>query len=231
MPRLLILGLTLVGVLLSLEIAIPAWRNSVPISKAAVFSLPMAKDAMQNPGHFQQAIDIYHADRGAELKLPGPDGTSLTVFYFEWDQVEASHKRYFYSHNSEYCITSAGFTLESRNANRTFKSPVHPSLVFDAATFADPGKRQVYVYKVTWVQGLGVLGLRDRDERSLRFKYAFDRGRGAARFIECGIFGAQDENQAWQIFQDQVLQHLSWPLPKPERGVSASKFGTNTTKP
>ena len=214
MPRLLILGLTSVGFLLSLEIAVPVWRNSVPVSKAAVFSLPMASEAMKAPGKFALSIEIYHADRGAELKLPGPADTSLTVFYFEWDQVEASRKRYFYSHNSEYCITSAGFTVESRNANRTFKSPDQSPLVFDATTFTDPKGHHVYIYKITWVQGLGALGLRDRDERSLRFKYAFDRGRGAARFIEGGIFGAQDENQAWQIFQEQVLQHLAWSTPE-----------------
>jgi len=36
-------------------------------------------------GSFQRSIDIYHADRGGELKLPGPDGSSLAVFYFGWD--------------------------------------------------------------------------------------------------------------------------------------------------
>ncbi len=36
-------------------------------------------------GSFQRSIDLYHADRGGELKLPGPDGSSLAVFYFEWD--------------------------------------------------------------------------------------------------------------------------------------------------
>ena len=41
----------LVLFLAAMEFAIPAWRNSVPPSTAAVFSLPMVKDAMQNPGN------------------------------------------------------------------------------------------------------------------------------------------------------------------------------------
>ena len=40
---------------------------------------------VSSPGSLQHTIDVYHADRGGELKLPGHDGSSLAVFYFEWD--------------------------------------------------------------------------------------------------------------------------------------------------
>lgn len=218
------LGLLLAvpGLLIALEFAVPAWRNHIPLSTAPVFSLPMARDAMRNPVAFQKAIDVYHADRGAKIELAGPDKTSLTVFYFEWDNVEDHpkmkdrRKRDFYGHNSEYCNIHAGFTLQSHNADRIFKSPGQPALVFNATTYADPAKQPVYVYKITWVQGLGSLQVRDRDERYARLKYAFDRGRGAARIIDCGIFGAQDESHAWQIFQTQVVQHLAWSAPQLE---------------
>ena len=71
--------------LVAVEAGVLAWRHNVPVSTAAVFSLPMASEAMLHPGTFQRSIDIYHADRSGELKLPGPNGSSLAVFYFEWD--------------------------------------------------------------------------------------------------------------------------------------------------
>ena len=71
--------------LVAVEAGVLAWRHNVPVSTASVFSLPMASEAMLHPGTFQRSIDIYHADRSGELKLPGPNGSSLAVFYFEWD--------------------------------------------------------------------------------------------------------------------------------------------------
>ena len=66
--------------LAALEVGVLAWRHNVPVSTAAVFSLPMASEAMQHPGSFQRSIDVYNADRGGELKLPGPDNSSLAYF-------------------------------------------------------------------------------------------------------------------------------------------------------
>jgi hypothetical protein len=210
-------SLLLILFLVALEIAIPAWRRSAPVSTAPIFSLPMARAAMNNPGKFQTSIDVYHADRGGELTLPGPDGTSLTVFYFEWDQIEAGPKMAISGHKPENCNIASGLTVESRSENRSFMSPGNFPLVFDATTFADLGGRQVYFYKAAWLQGFGSWGFRDRDKRHLRFKNAFDHGRGAARVIECGVSGAQNEAHAWQIFQTQVLQQLSWSSAKDER--------------
>jgi len=130
--RPLLIPLALAFSLLTLEFAIPAWRNHVPVSKAPVFSLPMASDAMKNPGKFAHAIEIYQADRGAELKLPGPDGTSLTVFYFEWDQIETSGLGQIDKREPETCNKTAGLTLRSHDPNRVFETPDHASLVFDA---------------------------------------------------------------------------------------------------
>ena len=84
-PKFKIQNSLLLLFLAALEAGVLAWRHNVPVSTAAVFSLPMASEAMQHPGSFQRSIDVYHADRSGELKLPGPNGSSLAVFYFEWD--------------------------------------------------------------------------------------------------------------------------------------------------
>ena len=214
MPRLLILGLTLVGFLIALEFGVPAWRQAAPVSTAPIFTLPMASEAMMAPGKFTKVVNIYQADRGGELKLAGPDGSSLSLFYFEWDQLDHGRSLDIARHEPEICNIAAGFTLLSRNANRSFEAPGHPPLVFDATTFADPSKRQVHVYKAAWLQGFGTQDIRNHGSRLTVIKNAFHYGRGAARVIECGVSGAQDEAHAWQIFQEQVLQHLAWSTPK-----------------
>jgi len=207
----------LIVFLLTLEIAIPLWRNHVPVSTAPVFSLPMAQEALQNPGAFQRSIDVYHADRGGELKLPGPDGSSLTIFYFEWDQVESGAIMDIDSHRPEECNVVAGFILKSQDPNRLFETPDHSSLEFDATTFADPSGRIVHVFKTAWIQGLGSWDIRVGENRKSRFFKSFRYGRGAARVLECGVTGAQDANQAWQIFHNQVLQRLAWTSGRVER--------------
>lgn len=206
----LIIGTAIISFLATLEFAIPAWRNNVPLSTAPIFSLPMAKDAMQNPGDFQRSIDIYQADRGAELKLHGPNDTSITVFYFEWDKIQTSGLGQIDKHEPETCNKTAGLTLRSHDPNRVFETPGHASLVFDVTTFADPQGRIIHVYKMAWLQGFGPRVIQDGFNRQFRFKNAIARGGGAARVLECGVSGAQDESHAWAIFQEQVIKQLVW---------------------
>lgn len=210
MSRPLLLLLALAGLLLALELGIPAWRRAVPVADAPVFSLPLMSTAMQQPGDFAQAIKVYQADRGGKLKLAGPDGTGLTVFYFEWDQIDAGPMMDIAGHRPEECNVGAGFTLKSHDPKRVFAAPDHSSLVFDTTTFAEPSGRNVHVYKTAWLQGFGSREIREGENRFLRLKNSFERGGGAARVIECGITGARDEPHAWQVFQSQILQQLAW---------------------
>jgi hypothetical protein len=218
MPRLskpIAVILALAGFLLALEVAVPLWRNDVPVSHAAVFTLPMANEAMRNPGKFQTAIEAYRADRGGELKVAGPADTSLTVFYFEWEQVESSAIMGITGHRPEQCNVGAGFKLQSHNPRRVFEAPDHSSLVFDNTSFSDPMGRNVYVFKIAWIQGLGSWDIRENENRTSRLVKSFRCGRGAARVLECGVTGARDEAHAWQIFKEQVLDQLVWSDSKP----------------
>lgn len=202
--------LALAGFLLVLEAAVYGWRISSPGATASVFALPMTEAAMKSSGDFQSSIEKYRADRGAQLKLPGPDGTSLTLFYFEWDQVDVGSIMSINLHEPEVCNSSAGFTFKSRNPNRIYQSAAHSPLVFDVTTFCDPSGRNVHVFRTPWVQGLGSWDSHSDSRRLTRLKLSFTRGRGVARLIECGITGAKDETQAWQIFHSEVLGNLAW---------------------
>lgn len=202
--------LALAGFLIALEAAIPAWRKSAPPSSAPVFTLPMMDEAMKNPGKFQGSIEVYRADRGGEMKLLGPAGASLTLFCFEWDQVEAAPMMDIAGHTPEECNVAAGFALKSHNQARSFALAEHDPLTFDSTTFADPAGNPVFVYKTAWIQGLGSWDIRQGQNRDTRLAKSFARGNGAARVIECGVHGAKDEAQAWQIFQSEVLGKLEW---------------------
>lgn len=202
--------LALMGFLLALETAIPAWRNRAPVSTAPVFSLPLAGTAMKTPGDFQHVIEKYQANRGAELELPGVDDTSLTLFYFEWDQVEVGPIMGIQLHAPEVCNSSAGFVFRSRDASHVFQEFDHSPLVFDTTTFSYPVGRNVHVFKTVWVQGLGSWNIRSDSDRWTRLKISFARWHGVARVIECGVTGARDETQAWRIFRSEVLGKLKW---------------------
>lgn len=199
--------------LLIMELSIAGWRNGVAVSSAPVFTLPMVKEAMKAPGKFQRSIDVYHANRGAEVKTNAPEGEAITLFYFEWDHVDAAPMMDLCGHAPEQCNVPAGFDLIAKLPGRTFDSPGHDRLLFDSTLFKDHGGRPVHVFKMAWIQGLGSWDIRQGEKRSLRFSRSFVRGSGAARVIECGITGATGEDQAWQIFTDQILKNAVWSDP------------------
>lgn len=144
LPPIRFLFPALILFVVAMEAAIPAWHNSAPVSEAPVFTLPMAAEALKNPGKFQGTINVYNADRGAELKLGGPEGEAMTVFYFEWDQVETGPIMDIGSHAPEVCNVAAGFTPHQRHPNRKFE-PGHGQkpFFFDTSTFTDPAGRTV----------------------------------------------------------------------------------------
>jgi hypothetical protein len=202
---LLVLVLVLAGGGLAL------WRH-LPIapSTAPVFSYPAAAARFDQGGEFASSIEIYHADRGAECKLTAPDGSQISVFYFEWDQVKAGPMIAATGHAPEQCNVAAGFKLLEVTANRTYQAGGQLPLVFDCTHFADSGGRDVFVFKMFWMQGLGTRSLREGDSRIERLKSSSIRHAGAARVLQGGVSGARDADHAWQVFQSEVLQKLEW---------------------
>jgi hypothetical protein len=187
------------------------WRY-LPIapSTAAVFSFPAAAERFDQAGEFAGAIAVYHADRGAECKLSAPDGSQITVFYFEWDQVKAGPMMGATGHTPEQCNVAAGFKLLEVAANRTYQADGQLPLVFDSTHFADSGGQDVFVFKMFWMQELGTRSLREGESRIERLKSSFIRHAGAARVLQGGVSGARDADHAWQVFQSDVLEKLEW---------------------
>jgi hypothetical protein len=187
------------------------WRY-LPIapSTAPVFSYPAAAARFDQAGEFAAAIEIYNADRGAECKLAAPDGSQLTVFYFEWDEIKAGPMIAATGHTPEQCNVASGFKLLEAATSRTYQASGQFPLVFDCTRFADSGGRDVFVFKMFWMQGLGTRSLREGDSRIERLKSSFIRHAGAARVLQGGVSGARDADHAWQVFQSEVLRKLEW---------------------
>ncbi len=188
------------------------WRfTPITPSSAPVFSFPAAAARFDHPGDFAGPIKVYQADRGAECKLAAPDGTRLTLFCFEWDRLEAGPMMSLVGHAPEQCNVAAGFKLEEISANRRYQTPGQQPLDFDCTRFSDPAGRQVFMFRLAWLQGLGSRPLRiEGESRIARLKNSFIRHLGAARVLEAGVFAACDADHAWQVFCTQVLDQLQW---------------------
>lgn len=197
--------------LVLVELGVRHWRGSAPVSEAPVWSLPMVTEAMRDPGEFQRAIDVYRADRGAELALETPEGENLTVFYFEWDRVEAGPMADITGHTPDECnVAYGGLTLEAKHPSRNHVFGDGERLTFDASTLTGPGGKTFHVFKGAWMQGVGSWDLRSAGDRLTRMSLSFSPAVGQARVLQGGVAGAETEAAAWEVFQNQVLETLTW---------------------
>ena len=208
LPRLAVI---LIALLLLGEAAVAVWRH-LPIepSTAPVFSLPPAAANFGKSPDLAPAVEMYGADRGAEWNTTAPDGTRLTVFYFEWDQSKPGPHMELAGHAPEICNVSAGYSLQAILPPRSYEVPGQPPLVFDSTHFTDPSGRSVHMFKLAWIQGMDSLSFYRGYDRQRRLRDSFLRHHGAARVLQAGVFDAQNADHAWQSFRTQVLDHLKW---------------------
>jgi hypothetical protein len=190
------------------------WRYyPIEPSTAPVFSYPPAAEKFDSPGDFAVAIQLYNADRGAECKLTTADGSKLTVFYFEWDCLEAGPMMMTVGHAPEECNLAAGFKLQGSATNRTYQVPGQLPLVFDCTHFKDPADQDTFIFKLAWMQGLGSKSIREGQSgvhRVERLANSFIRHAGATRVLQVVVSDGKDIDHAWQVAQSEVLEKLEW---------------------
>lgn len=205
------LALTLIAIIVLSEAGLALWRQlPVPVSDASVFSFPPAAANFGNPGKLGTAIEMYGADRGTEWNSTAPDGSRLTVFYFEWDRVSVGPMLTLTGHAPDACNISAGFNLKELLPDRRHEIQGQPTLVFDSTHFTDPAGRDVFIFKMPWIQGIGSLPIRTHAKRETRLARSFTRHTGAGRVLQGGIFDAHNADHAWNTFRSQVLEQLEW---------------------
>lgn len=187
------------------------WRHaSIDTSRAPVFKWTGAPLVTSAEPPFGKALKIYRADRGAEQRTNLPEGRSIKVFYFEWDSIEAGPLIAISAHEAEVCNVAAGFKVLEAEEPRPVISAGGEALEFRYTKLEQADGQFVYVYKMPWVQGIGAWNVDSAHDRFLRLRRSFIRHRGAARVLQAGIFGAASEQEAWALFEREVLARLTW---------------------
>ena len=197
--------------LIAIEGGVQTWRHVGPTpSTAPVFHWNGAPLLTSAPPPFGTALEMYRADRGAEQTRELSDARKMTIFYFEWDSVELGPFNDVSAHEAEVCnVRHGSFKLLQSGEKRRHTFTNGDTLSFNRTVLAEPSGRAVYVYKTPWIQGYGILGSLTQ-ERATRLQTSFLRHRGAGRVLEAGIFGAASEEEAWGLFEREVLEKLEW---------------------
>ena len=198
--------------LLVIEGGVQAWRHVKPApSTAPVFYWRDAPLLTSSPPPFGRALEMYRADRGAEQTKELPEGRKMTLFYFEWDSVDLGLFCVVGGHSAEMCNVEYGsFKLLGNGGKRVYKAANGETLHFNYTLLAEPGGKQVYVYKLPWIQGYGEWVSITSYDRIALIRRSFLRHRGQGRVLEAGIFGAASEEEAWGLLQREVLAKLVW---------------------
>jgi len=197
--------------LLAIEGGVQAWRHvEIKPSTAPVFYWKGAPLLTSAPAPFGTALEMYRADRGAQQTRELPEERKMTLFYFEWDSIELGPFCDVGGHPAEQCNVEYGsFKLLQKGGYRNFAAANGESLRFNYTLLADPNGKPVHVYKLPWLQGYGMLSGLTQD-RAIRLRSSFLRLRSAGRVLEAGISGAASEDEAWGVFQREVLDKLVW---------------------
>lgn len=198
---------------LVIEGSIHAWRHfCLTTSTAPVFhwnETPLVSNALPP---FGAALERYRADGGAEYVKLLPNGRQMTFFYFEWASIFLGPFADVSGHEVEVCnVTYGSFKLLESGGKRSYTFSNGERIIFNYTLLADKNGKPVHMYKAPWIQGFGEWESTDSSrDRFLRLRRSFILYRGAARVLEAGFFGAESENEAWRLFQREVLDKLEW---------------------
>ena len=206
------LYLILIVLTVTMELVLGFWQyRSLTPSVAPVFTWPQAAAHFAKTAGLEETIEQYQCDRASRYKDSASGGIDLESVYLEWDRLEAGPAMGFSAHGTEICSVAAGYKLLGIDANRVHQIPGADPIRFDCTRFLNPAGRTVYMFKSAWVQGLGSWQLRDEgDKRFERLKRSFQRHTGEARVVLTGVFGAGSQDEAWQVFNDHVLNQFVW---------------------
>jgi hypothetical protein len=108
------------------------------------------------------------------------------------------------------CLRYGSFKLLQSGGSRRHQAANGEALRFNCTVLGAPNGKPVHVYKMPWIQGFGEWVSAPSEDRVTRLRRSFLRHRGAARVLEAGIFNAASEDEAWSLFQSEVLAKLVW---------------------
>lgn len=204
-------ALLIILAIATLEGGVQMWRkHGLEPSHAPLFSWRDAKLVTSAPPPFGRALEIYRADRGMERFDQLAAGVTLQWLYLEWDDIETGPFAALAGHESEVCNVTAGFTVIESRVPRTYVTSGGEQLEFHYARLKDASGATVHAYKLPWIQGVGAWHVDSSRDRTLRLQRSFIRHRGAARVVQAGVFGVNEESAAWEMVKEHLDSSLDW---------------------
>jgi hypothetical protein len=134
-------------------------------------------------------------------------GKRVEVFRFEY---EAGNPRFFVDvtgHSPENCMSSRGYDLEDRFADRVLKVE-GAELVFESLSFRpDPNGKAMYAFKARWIANTGALSTTKTatDYRIELVTEGMRRPMGDALVVLASVTGCESEQEAWEYFSGSVF--------------------------
>lgn len=161
----------------------------------------------------EQIADQLHFDSGQSGMIRAGAGRMIDVNYFEWNDVDATGLADAFGHAPDVCMGNAGLKVEQFLPNRSHRIG-HTELIFDSTLFREKSGAPLYIFKLSWAEGLEGLNLlrdgpRGQEYRKFKFKAVARRWRPHyARVLMLGVFGAANEEEAWKLARLNVLEEL-----------------------
>lgn len=194
------------------------WRNP-PIAgmedqKVLKYSFPVDSPASQKVDPNPKAIKMLKPESFLAGWIAADNG-KVNVNYIEWDQAKKGGLSHALGHAPEVCMSGVGDGVEAFLAERSIIVDSE-KLVFDATQFRDEEGEPLFVYKLVWVSKMKARNMVQRKDRVWetrleRVKMAMNRQYpDHARTLMLGVFGAEDEQQAWELVEEHVLGDLSF---------------------
>jgi hypothetical protein len=180
-----------------------------------VYSFPPdSKESLGVPVS-DKVVKMLSCDHSLGGWIDGGDGRRISVNYFEWNNTEVTGLSDAFGHAPEVCMGVLGNKVQAFLPNRSFALDGY-ELVFDATQFHDESRKPLYVFKLSWANGMeGMNLLREGPNsaaaRSFKFRALAQRWRPRyARVLMLGVYGAPDDDTAWKLLQGKVLKDITF---------------------
>lgn len=205
------IAIAVIALVVTIETSIAIWR-ATPAKPVATgsFEWPWPQEISPDPVHLARAIQVYGADQGWERQTVNADGLKMTAHFFQWAKVKTGPMMIISGHTPKECNAAAGFALVAEAVRLKWNGPNGDLLQFHSSEFKTPNGGSLFVFKTAWLQGLGSITLNPGSDRIERVKGSLHPIVGEGRVLQAGIFGADNEKEAWNYFQTEILQRLVW---------------------
>ena len=199
------------------------WKNPPDSEKNRVvlaYSFPPDSEETLRVKLPKEVLETLFCDDSLGGWIDDGSGRKISVNYFEWNNTGNTGLSGAFGHAPEVCMGNLGNKVEAFLPARSYMVDGH-ELVFDSTQFRDEAGMPLYIFKLGWAEGMeGVNLLRDvpggATSRSFRFDSVARRWFPRhARVLMLGVYGARDDDEAWHLVTNKVLQDLEMDEAKP----------------